>query len=177
MTDNLNDTDADKRSKTLGSHVLELRIQGHDPHATAIDIQRQLQEKYEPALRYVADESRKVCPDKDFFIEVMTKRERIMEEVFRCYFIARRSCATPFFDQSVYRVHARDEGISLLWTIPDINAFYFIMGNLLTIPPEEKWLASCVMAYSDGELYEYCRYLSKEIDRKPNISVEPKRLQ
>ena len=44
---------------------------------------------------------RKVFPGV-FYIVVLTKRERLLNNVIRNYFLARLSCPTPDYDQTVY---------------------------------------------------------------------------
>ena len=59
----------------------------------------------------------------DFFVVVLTKKEHLMQNVLRHYFLARQSCPTPNYDQTIYHYsRIRD----------DVNFFvdYSIKGNM-----------------------------------------------
>ena len=54
----------------------------------------------------------------DFYIHVETKKEKLLENVLRNYFIPRETCPTPNYDQSVFTDHREKGEIQFFWTIP-----------------------------------------------------------
>ena len=56
--------------------------------------------------------------DGDFFIQVETKKERLMPNTIRNYFVTRQTCPTPWYDQTVYKYHRQHGTIEFIWVIP-----------------------------------------------------------
>ena len=54
----------------------------------------------------------------DFYVVVLVKKERTMQNVIRHYFIARHSCPTPNYDQAVYKYNATSCVIDFIWVVP-----------------------------------------------------------
>lgn len=54
----------------------------------------------------------------DFYIEICTKTERLIQKAWSNYFFVRYSCPTPFYDQTVYKLNAKEERLEYLWTVP-----------------------------------------------------------
>lgn len=99
----------------------------------------------------------------DFYIVVLTKKERLMDNVLRNYFMTRSSCPTPEWDQIVYRYSRQDDHLELLWVIPARDVCNMFRDNALTCPPEQKELLGYVLDYYDGTLLKRCKMLNKEI--------------
>jgi len=53
-----------------------------------------------------------------FYVCVITKKERLMDNVLRNYFLARSTCPTPQYDQTVYKYHRDSGAIQFLWVLP-----------------------------------------------------------
>lgn len=98
----------------------------------------------------------------DFYVVVLTKRERLMQNVFRNYFYARLSCPTPEWDQAVYRYNRRDDSIFFMWVIPSKQTCEEMVMNKHLIPPEEYKLLEYVLAFSDGTLLNIAKRLNGE---------------
>lgn len=98
----------------------------------------------------------------DFYIVVITKRERLLPNVYRNYFIHRRSCPTPEHDQTVYSFNKQSGDIKLLWVVPDQQACQYLMNNAFNIPPEERALLNFVIDFAHGELYTLAKKLNNE---------------
>jgi hypothetical protein len=99
----------------------------------------------------------------DFYIVVITKRERLMQNVLRHYFFARESCPTPHHDQILYKYHRKEERLEFLWVIPDKESCKDIKNNALDIDPSLKQLLQFVLDYSDGTLDKKAASLNGEI--------------
>lgn len=100
---------------------------------------------------------------KDFFIEVQTKKEPKMVNVLRNYFIPRTTCPTPTYDQVVYKVYFKDEHIEFLWNLPDKVTYHNMKHNFLDYPADQKQLIGFVLDDADGTLLKRCKQLNGEL--------------
>jgi hypothetical protein len=98
----------------------------------------------------------------DFYVLVITKRERLMPNVFRNYFFSRVSCPTPEWDQTVYLYHRKDERIEFLWVIPSKDTCETVMMNKNLVPPSEMDLLRFIIAYYDNTLLKFAKKLNGE---------------
>ena len=79
-----------KEKTTVGKQALEL-MQKEPEINTIIDQQRAMQEDYLDELAACVLEFRKKY-NRDFFVAVLTKSEKLMPNVFRNYFVPRMTC-------------------------------------------------------------------------------------
>lgn len=100
---------------------------------------------------------------KDFYVVVITKKERLMPNVLRNYFTHRLSCPTPQFDQTVYKYNYRDEIVEFLWVIPAKDICETFLNNVLHIDQSQKELLSFIMDFVDGTLDRKAMILNGEI--------------
>lgn len=100
--------------------------------------------------------------DGDFFLVVLTKKEPLMPNVLRNYFIARISCPTPDYDQTVYKYTKADEIVDFLWVIPSKDTCFLLKKHALEVPESERELLNFVLRFSDGDLYRLCKKLNGE---------------
>lgn len=99
----------------------------------------------------------------DFYIAVITKKERLMQNVLRNYFLVRESCPTPDYDQAVYHCRKRDNAVELLWTIPNIQACERYKVDPLGVKAENRELLKCIFSFYDGSLLRHCKKLNGEL--------------
>lgn len=144
----------------LSSELLLKAPETRDP----IEIQREVHKKEFEENIYKAIHTGKKYFKSPFYIVVMTKKERLMQNVLRNYFIPRQSCPFPNWDESVYRYTDHDERIEYLWTIPDKQTCQLLKENALIVAPEERWLLQMVLDFSDGTLDTRARILNGELD-------------
>ena len=99
----------------------------------------------------------------DFYIVVLTKKERLMKNVIRNYFLARHSCPTPDYGQTVYRYNRKKDIINFMWVIPSKDSCYLLKDNALEVVPEERELLKYVLDFADGTLMKWAKKLNNEI--------------
>lgn len=99
----------------------------------------------------------------DFYVVVITKRERLMQNVLRHYFFPRISCPTPDYDQAVYKYTHADEQIEFLWVIPDKESCFYMRDNRLNLGTEQNQLLLFVLDFLDGSLDKKARVLNGEL--------------
>lgn len=100
----------------------------------------------------------------DFYVVVLTKKERLMENVLRNYFFSRNSCPTPDYDQAVYFYSAQEQQLKFMWVIPSKDTCEFMRDNAKTIDPSEYELLKFVMSFYDGYLLKLVKKLNNETE-------------
>lgn len=126
-----------------------------------IELEREMQKEYLIQL-YEAIDAHKKISKNDCFVVVLTKRERLMDNVFRNYFFSRKTCPTPDYDQTVFKYHAHEDGIEYLWTIPSKDTCIHLKNNALLVAPQERHLLDFILKFADGTLYRMCKRLNGE---------------
>jgi hypothetical protein len=99
----------------------------------------------------------------NFFVVVITKKERLMPNVLRNYFFSRKSCPTPDYDQTVYQYHRLSDQLEFLWVIPARDICQEMLLEAPFVHPEEKELLTYVCDFRDGKLYQKALELNGEI--------------
>lgn len=149
-----------QNNKTAGQ--LSLEAQASDKgQISVIEQQQAMQHDYMKNLFEAVDRGYLEFPG-DFYIHVETKREPLLTNVLRNYFITKRDCPTPNYDQSVFRYNRKKGEIEYYWTIPDKEACHHIKANRLLIVNEEQELLKFVLAFDSGELLRICKKLNGE---------------
>lgn len=136
---------------------------------TVVDMQRKMQEEYLQHLVECIDNHKNIFPG-DFYVVVITKNEKLMPNVMRSYFLARISCPTPEYDQSVYKYFKNDERAEHIWTVPCRDACYYLKDNANYIIPAERGLLEHVMKFLDGSLLTLSKQLNGEEADTPFIA-------
>jgi len=98
----------------------------------------------------------------DFYIVVVTKRERLMPNVFRNYFVSRKTCPTPDYDQTVYHYHKKDDHLEFLWALPSPVAIKNLLEHRHHLDPSFFTLLKLVLDFLDGSLENKARTLNNE---------------
>lgn len=148
--------------ETVGKLSVDLLIKD-EPQHTVVDMQREMQKDYEKHF-FEALESGKKQFEGDFYIVVMTKGERVLTNVIRNFFLARKSCPTPTYDNTVYRYIRAEDHIEFLWVIPSKKSCEYLKQNMLEVSPEEKDLLHFVLDFYDGALDIRAKKLNGELD-------------
>ena len=147
-------------TETVGRKSLELlqkEVDTRDP----IELEREMHKRFEKDFWERVDLGRKEFYG-DFYIVVITKKEPLMQNVLRNYFIARLSCPTPEWDQSVYKYKREVDVADYLWTIPDKQTCELILRHKDQVPKEEKLLLHFIENFYRGKLLELAKKLNNE---------------
>lgn len=131
-------------------------------HSPEEQMREQLEDYEKNVLEAI--ETGKKLYDGDFYIVVETKKEPKMQNVIRNYFIARQTCPTPTYDNSVYKYHWRDEHLEFLWVLPSKEVYKMFKDRALEIPSDQKELLGFVLDDADGTLLRLCKKLNGEIN-------------
>lgn len=159
---------SDQKRDTVGKISSELLQKDMGPQ-TIIDMQRKIQEDYLSHLVECINNHKTIFTD-DFFVIVITKNERLMPNVFRSYFLARISCPSPEYDQTVFKYYKNDEKVEHIWTVPSKYACYHLKDNAQYIIPEERELLHFALRFLDGSLLKLSKQLNGEEPDTPFIA-------
>jgi hypothetical protein len=162
---------------TVGAVASELQQKKQDP-ISAIELQRATEKEYLDNLVWCVKHARKEVEcssiagheacikrsamDKDFFVAALLKKEKLLENVLRNYFVPTVSCPTPHFDQTVYRYNHAKGDIEFLWVIPDKESCEVLRDNKNIVVPAERALLQFVLDYYNGTLFQIAKKLNGE---------------
>jgi len=149
------------KDKTIGQITKEIMEQAHQP-VSPIDVEREAHKDYEKHVYEAVDRGKKDF-DGDFFVVVLTKKERLLELVLRNYFFVRKSCPTPEYDQTVYHFHRKEDVLEFLWVLPSRDTCQLFLENIDKIVPEERWLLGLIIKDRDGDLLALSKKLNNEV--------------
>lgn len=151
-----------EEKKTVGAHSFELQQKDPDTR-DPIELEREIHKTdYEKGVIEAIETGRRIY-QSPFYVVVLTKKERLMQNVLRHYFIPRQSCPTATWDQVVYKFSVTDEKLDFLWTVPDKETCELFRSNALKIVQEERWLLQFVLDFYDGTLDGHAKKLNGEI--------------
>lgn len=164
-------------SKTVGALSSELKQKADQP-INPQEIQQAQEKEYLDNLIWAVEHARKKveCADEDckkncatrdamdgdFFIVGLLKKEKLLDNVLRNYFIPTKTCPTPSHDQTVYQFIAEKEDIKFLWVVPDQETSMILYDNRNIVVPEERGLLQFVIDYYEGNLYRLAKKLNGE---------------
>lgn len=151
----------DKR-KTVGQISSELIVNGMDNTHSAEEQMREQLNDYELNINESIRKGKSEYTS-DFFVVVLTKKERLMKNVLRNYFITRITCPTPEYDQAVYRYDRKKESVDFLWVVPSKHTCEMYKKYTLEVPKEEYELLRFVLDFEDGTLFKQALLFNKEI--------------
>lgn len=149
------------KKETVGKLSTDLIIQSKDNSHSAYDQMTESLTDYEKNI-FKCIESHKAQYPRDFYVVVITKKEPLMQNVIRNYFLARSTCPTPDYDQTVYLYNKLRDDVEFLWTLPAKDICKDLITDALLIPDEEKELLGYVLSFSDGTLFRLAKRLNGE---------------
>ena len=141
----------------ISSELLEKPLETNSP----IEQMREQLNDYDKNIFECIERGVKTFSD-DFYVVVITKKERLMPNVIRNYFTNRLSCPTPEYDQTVYRYLAKEEAIAFLWVIPSKDTCQLLIANKEQVDPSEFALLDFVLKFYDGTLFQTAKRLNGE---------------
>lgn len=163
--------------KTTGAIASEL-LNKHDQQLSPIEVQKAQEQEYLQNLEWAVRHAQKkvdcsdiaghdACKDRlsldgSFFVSVLLKKEKLLENVLRNYFVPTKSCPTPTYDQTLYRYDAQKESIEFIWVIPDRETCEIFKENAKIIVPAEQGLLKCVLDFYAGTYYHMMKKFNGE---------------
>lgn len=153
------------KRETVGKIATDLMANGHDSN-NVVDVQRELQKDYMASIwECITNHLDKFSGD--FYIQIITKKEKLLENVFRNYFMAHQWCPSPDYNQSMFKFHRSSNNLEYLWTLPDPETAIYLVHNAAKLPKEEKELLFYVLCDYNGTLLKKAKKLNGEEESSP----------
>jgi hypothetical protein len=149
--------------ETVGKISSDLLIKSVDNTHSAYEQMLESLTDFDKHMHETIDRLKKDWPSQDFYIVVITKKERLMTNVLRNYFLGRLSCPTPDYDQAVYCYKSPIDKIDFLWVIPSKDTCTEMIRDPLGVPAEENQLLKYVLDYADGTLFKLSKTKNGEV--------------
>jgi hypothetical protein len=150
----------------ISSELLNKTVETRDP----IALEREMHKDYEQNIYECIERGKKDITTGDFFIVLETKKERLLENVIRYYFLYRKTCPTPTTAQTVYHYHRSEDRIEFLWVVPSKDTCELFKRHVLEIAPDERLLLKYVLDYYDDTLLRLAKKLNGEKDDSPLLN-------
>ena len=150
-----------EKRETVGKVAADLLKNPEE--VTAIDQTSESLTDFEKNVILAVERGQKEYPAKDFFVVVIMRRYRLLENVVRNDYFYRLTCPSPDYDQVVYKYHSFSDSLEFLWVIPAKDACLYLKEHALEVPKEEKQLLQYVLDFSDGTLYTKAKALNGEV--------------
>lgn len=141
-----------KHRKTVGAEALS-RLQNPDTTQTIIDTQREIDKEYFSEIEKCVEAHRDW--DTPYYIVVHCKKEKLLENVIRRYFIGRQTLPTPQWDQTVWRFDPKSGDMQFLWVLPDENTAMWLAANPKEIHGDMHELLRFTINFLDKKLYNH----------------------
>lgn len=148
--------------ETIGKLSSDLIVKQVDDTHTAHDQMQEQLTDWDQELWICVEHCLRDYPVGDFYVLVVTKKERLLSNVLRNYFFGRFSCPTPEYDQVVYKYHRKDNRLEFLWVVPCKETCEVMKRFPLDVPPEESELRDFVLSFEDGSLLKLSKKLNGE---------------
>lgn len=104
----------------------------------------------------------RTAPQDNFYIEVITQSHENLPNVLRNFFITKKACPTPNFDQSVWLYEYKLGKLRYLWTVPNKETALTLKENRNIVHRGEHHSLQFVLDYFDGKLHRVAKKLNKE---------------
>lgn len=174
------------QNNTVGAIASDL-LSKHNQSLNPQEIQRAQEEEYLRNLEWAVKHATKQtecstikghegCVSREamkgsFFVAVLLKKEKLLENVLRNYFIPTKSCPTPTYDQTLYRYDHEKDSIEFLWVIPDTETAAIFRENVNKIVHQERVLLQCILDFDSGRYYRMMKKFNGESDYAGNSLV------
>lgn len=160
--------------KLAGQIILEHDQLGLDLEDDIIEYRRQMEPSIMEKIRDTAEKSKYKDGyiGQDFYIVLITIIDRVLRQP-RIITLARKSCPTPVYKQSVWKYKSNMDNLEFLWSIPDAILYHHILRNQMKYMNDKSTtdLAKFVILMESGELLEWVKKENGEkIDAVINIT-------
>lgn len=139
-----------EKKTTVGAEAVK-RLANPDTKQGIVDTGREINKDYFVEVEKCVN-SHKEWTDP-FFVVIHYKKERLMNNVVRRYFFARRSLPTPQWGQDVWKYDPKTSDLTYLWTLPDEQTAMWMYSHPDQVDKEMQQLLVFVHDFLEGRLY------------------------
>jgi hypothetical protein len=100
--------------------------------------------------------------DDNYYVVVLTKRERLISRAIRNLFFTTQACPTPSYEQAVYMFNPDDEVLDFLWIVPSKEMCNKMYQQRYFIELQSDPLLPFVIDFVEGKLLEKAKFLNNE---------------
>lgn len=151
------------KKKTVGEIATDLQQKNPDTRDPR-ELEQEMHKDYEDNIYACCERGKRDLPNKDFYIIIETKKERLLNNVIRNFFFYRISCPTPNYDQTVYQYKYKEDKIEFLWVVPSKDTCEIFKNHVLEVVPNERQLLRYILDFEDGTLLKISKRLNGECD-------------
>jgi hypothetical protein len=148
------------KKKTYGQTVLEYQDKNIGIEDDVIEYRRSMEKELLENIYQTAQNAKDqdLYKNKDFYVVMLMKVERIGQSP-RTMTLARRSCPTPVYKQSVWKYMHNSGTLEFLWSIPDKIMYYHILHNKAKYIADKETadIAKFVILMEDGDLLKWVK--------------------
>lgn len=146
--------------KTAGSQILEHDAQRLELEDDIIEYRKSMEPEIMDAIYNTAHnaKSQDGYVNKNFYVVLLTTTDRVLKQP-KIITLARKSCPTPVYKQSVWKFHADTSLLEFLWSIPDAILYYHLIRNKAQglADKETADITKYVMLMENGELLKWVK--------------------
>lgn len=157
-------TNKKEKAGKIALDLMQKTPETRDP----IELEKEMHKDYESNIHECIELTKKKIAG-DFFVVVLTKKEKLLPNVVRNFYFGRLTCPTPDYDQTVYRYNGTEDYLEFMWVIPSKDTCELLRFNALEVHQSEKELLGYVLDFYDGSLMRIAKRLNKEHEDSPII--------
>lgn len=144
----------------FGTQLLEHQAKNLTMDDDVIEYRRQMESEIMANVHKAVAQAKDqpLYKNHDFYIVLLIRKERFGDTP-NTLALARRSCPTPVYKQSVWKYHSLTGSLEFLWCIPDAVLYHHIKRNPQQYldDKETKQLAQYVILMESGELLDWVK--------------------
>jgi hypothetical protein len=134
---------------TVGQKAYDLLSQPAEPVEIG-DIQREADKEFVKEMEEIIRTHKKFATK--YFIQIILKKEPLMQNAIRRYFVKRHTQPDADYDTTLYSYDNDKEQLYFHWTVPDPTTCHYLLTHESTLPAEERPLCEMVKKFSVGSL-------------------------
>ena len=146
--------------KTFGTKLREHQAKNLSLDDDVIEYRRQMEGEIMANVHKAVAEAKDqpLYLNHDFYVVLLIRKERFGDSP-NTLALARRSCPTPVYKQSVWKYHTHSGSLEFLWCIPDAVLYHHILreSQQYLSDPETQQLAKFVILMESGELLDWVK--------------------
>jgi hypothetical protein len=155
--------------RTVGQQILENSTNKETGKIPVMELAGAMCEDYMPKLLNTIDEQCRFTQE-DFYIEVLQKQEKLMENTFRPHMmIVHMACPAPNPDQTLFRYNQTAGRVELIWVLPPEWAIAHLLENYKHVHPDEQQLLNYCAMYHRGDLWRLMKKFNGEQGATPEL--------
>ncbi|NGX57238.1 MAG: hypothetical protein K940chlam3_00124 [Chlamydiae bacterium] len=138
-----------QKKPTVGEKAYELLSQPSEPVEIG-DIQREADKEFVKEMEDIIRTHTKFA--SKYYIQIILKKEPLMPNAIRRYFVKRHSKPDADYDTTLYSYDNQKGQLYFHWTVPDPTSCHYLLTHESSLPDEERPLLEMVKKFSVGML-------------------------